>query len=77
MINYDGKLHVAIPHFQCIESVVRATLVGDIGETGVVLLDLNSTTEKGGKRVGVTSLFGCLCNFRSSVLKLKQLASVK
>lgn len=49
LIGYDGKLKINPPSFKCIDSTIRLELVGDIGETGVVFLDLDSATEKAGK----------------------------
>jgi hypothetical protein len=51
VITYDGKLRLSEIQFKCIEPIVKLELVGDIAETGIIWLDLETAVEKGGKMV--------------------------
>ncbi|KAI6203860.1 Doublecortin family protein [Aphelenchoides besseyi] len=49
LITYDGKLRITPPKFECVEPKVRLELVGDMGESGFIWIDLNDAVEKNGK----------------------------
>ncbi|KAI6180016.1 hypothetical protein M3Y98_00673800 [Aphelenchoides besseyi] len=49
VITYDGKLRITPPKFECVEPTVKLELVGDIGESGCIWIDLNDAVEKNGK----------------------------
>ncbi|KAI6171578.1 Doublecortin family protein [Aphelenchoides bicaudatus] len=49
VISYDGKLRVHMQDLRFIKPVIRLEIVGDIGETGLISVDLNTATDRGGK----------------------------